>query len=123
MSKTFRPWTIDQPLLLPPSVQDFVGEELAGRSRAFERRRPGRRMTMRQENSTTSARATDGSRAGGRRTELSGDATAGVVATRIPPVSSACHGAGSTSSPSPPSPSPWILDGLEAAPAGSVGAA
>ena len=27
MSKTFRPWTIDQPLLLPPSVQDFVGEE------------------------------------------------------------------------------------------------
>ena len=24
MSKTFRPWTIDQPLLLPPSVQDFV---------------------------------------------------------------------------------------------------
>ena len=25
MSKTFRPWTIDQPLLLPPSVQDFVG--------------------------------------------------------------------------------------------------
>src|SRR5208337_2190369 len=27
MSKTFRPWTIDQPLLLPPSVQDFVGME------------------------------------------------------------------------------------------------
>jgi transposase len=26
MSKTFRPWTIDQPLLLSPSVQDFVGE-------------------------------------------------------------------------------------------------
>jgi hypothetical protein len=26
MSKTFRAWTIDQPLLLPPSVQDFVGE-------------------------------------------------------------------------------------------------
>jgi len=25
MSKTFRPWTIDQPLLLPPSVQDFLG--------------------------------------------------------------------------------------------------
>ena len=23
----FRPWTIDQPLLLPPSVQDFVGED------------------------------------------------------------------------------------------------
>ena len=31
MSKTFRPWTIDQPLLLPPSVQDFVGgDHLAG---------------------------------------------------------------------------------------------
>ncbi len=32
MSKTFRAWTIDQPLLLPPSVQDFgrdkSGEEL-----------------------------------------------------------------------------------------------
>ena len=27
MSKTFRPWTIAQPLLLPPSVQDFVGED------------------------------------------------------------------------------------------------
>ena len=27
MSKTFRPWKIDQPLLLPPSVQDFVGED------------------------------------------------------------------------------------------------
>ena len=27
MSKTFRPWTIDQPLLLPPSVQDFVGRD------------------------------------------------------------------------------------------------
>ena len=26
MSKTFRPWKIDQPLLLPPCVQDFVGE-------------------------------------------------------------------------------------------------
>ena len=26
MSKTFRPWTIDQPMLLPPSVRDFVGE-------------------------------------------------------------------------------------------------
>jgi len=26
MSKTFRPWTIDQPLLLPASVRDFVGE-------------------------------------------------------------------------------------------------
>jgi transposase len=31
MSKTFRPWKIDQPLLLPASVQDFVGEDhLAG---------------------------------------------------------------------------------------------
>ena len=27
MSKTFRPWTIDQPLLLPASVQDFVGKD------------------------------------------------------------------------------------------------
>ena len=27
MSKTFRPWKIDQPLLLPPSVQDFVSED------------------------------------------------------------------------------------------------
>src|SRR5271155_569331 len=27
MSKIFRPWTIDQPLLLPPSVQDFVGDD------------------------------------------------------------------------------------------------
>src|SRR5579863_10235982 len=27
MSKSFRPWTIDQPLLLLPSVQDFVGED------------------------------------------------------------------------------------------------
>src|SRR5271168_1052308 len=27
MSKTFRAWTIDQPLLLPPSVLDFVGED------------------------------------------------------------------------------------------------
>jgi transposase len=25
MSKTFRPWKLDQPLLLPPSVRDFVG--------------------------------------------------------------------------------------------------
>jgi hypothetical protein len=24
MSKYFRPWKIDQPQLLPPSVQDFV---------------------------------------------------------------------------------------------------
>src|SRR5271166_1001413 len=31
MSKTFRPWNIDQPLLLPARVQDFVGEgHLAG---------------------------------------------------------------------------------------------
>jgi transposase len=27
MSKTFRPWKIDEPLLLPPLVQDFVGED------------------------------------------------------------------------------------------------
>jgi transposase len=27
MSKTFRPWKIDQPLMLPPSVQDFVGKD------------------------------------------------------------------------------------------------
>jgi transposase len=27
MSKTFRAWKIDQPLFLPPSVQDFVAEE------------------------------------------------------------------------------------------------
>jgi len=25
MSKTFRPWKIDEPLFLPPTVQDFVG--------------------------------------------------------------------------------------------------
>jgi hypothetical protein len=27
MSKTFRPWKIDEPLLLPPLVQDFVGKD------------------------------------------------------------------------------------------------
>jgi transposase len=27
MSKTFRPWKIDEPLLLPPTVQDFVGAD------------------------------------------------------------------------------------------------
>ena len=27
MSKSFRPWKIDQPLLLPVTVQDFVGDE------------------------------------------------------------------------------------------------
>ena len=27
MNKTFRPWKMDQPLLLPPRVQDFVGED------------------------------------------------------------------------------------------------
>ncbi len=27
MSKTFRPWQIDEPLLLPPCVQDFVGAD------------------------------------------------------------------------------------------------
>src|SRR5260370_27121494 len=27
MSKTFRPWKIDEPLLLPPTVQDFVAAD------------------------------------------------------------------------------------------------
>jgi len=27
MSKTFRPWKIAEPLLLPPTVQDFVGAD------------------------------------------------------------------------------------------------
>jgi transposase len=27
MSKIFRPWKIDEPLLLPPLVQDFVAED------------------------------------------------------------------------------------------------
>ena len=27
MSKTFRAWKIDQPLFLPPTVQDFVAED------------------------------------------------------------------------------------------------
>ena len=27
MSKTFRAWKIDQPLLLPPVVQDFVAKD------------------------------------------------------------------------------------------------
>ena len=27
MSKTFRAWKIDEPLLLPPTVQDFVAED------------------------------------------------------------------------------------------------
>jgi hypothetical protein len=27
MSKTFRPWKIDGPLLLPPTVQDFVAAD------------------------------------------------------------------------------------------------
>src|SRR5260370_30200293 len=27
MSKTFRPWKIDEPLLFPPCVEDFVGDE------------------------------------------------------------------------------------------------
>jgi hypothetical protein len=27
MSKTFRPWKIDEPLLLPPLVQDFVAKD------------------------------------------------------------------------------------------------
>src|SRR5216683_2185586 len=31
MSKTFRPWKIDEPLLLPPTVQDFVGPDHVAR--------------------------------------------------------------------------------------------
>ena len=31
MSKTFRPWKIDEPLLLPPTVQDFVGADHVAR--------------------------------------------------------------------------------------------
>jgi transposase len=27
MSKTFRPWKIDEPLFLPPTVQDFVAKD------------------------------------------------------------------------------------------------
>jgi hypothetical protein len=27
MSKTFRPWEIDEPLLLPPVVQEFVAKD------------------------------------------------------------------------------------------------
>jgi len=27
MSKTFRPWKIDEPLLLPPVVQEFVAND------------------------------------------------------------------------------------------------
>jgi hypothetical protein len=27
MSKTFRPWKIEEPLFLPPTVRDFVGRE------------------------------------------------------------------------------------------------
>ncbi len=27
MSKTFRPWKIDEPLFLPPRVQDFVAAD------------------------------------------------------------------------------------------------
>ena len=27
MSKTFRPWQIDEPLLFPPCVRDFVGAD------------------------------------------------------------------------------------------------
>ena len=41
MSETFRPWTIDQPLLLPPSVQDFVGQDHLARF-AMNGRRPRR---------------------------------------------------------------------------------
>jgi hypothetical protein len=38
MSKTFRRWTIDQPLLLPPSVQDFVGQDHLARWTSMPRR-------------------------------------------------------------------------------------
>jgi len=31
MSKTFRPWQIDEPLLFPPCVQDFVGGDRLAR--------------------------------------------------------------------------------------------
>src|SRR5712672_723348 len=31
MSKTFRPWKIDEPLLLPPTVQDFVAADHVAR--------------------------------------------------------------------------------------------
>src|SRR5258708_27342002 len=31
MSKPFRPWKIDEPLLLPPTVQDFVGADHVAR--------------------------------------------------------------------------------------------
>jgi hypothetical protein len=27
MSRTFRPWKIDEPLLLPPVVQEFVAKD------------------------------------------------------------------------------------------------
>ena len=27
MSKTFRPWKINEPLFLPPTVQDFVAKD------------------------------------------------------------------------------------------------
>jgi hypothetical protein len=27
MSKRFRPWKIEEPLFLPPTVQDFVGPD------------------------------------------------------------------------------------------------
>ena len=32
MSKIFRAWKIDQPLFLPPSVQDFVAEDHLARN-------------------------------------------------------------------------------------------
>src|SRR6202165_25596 len=31
MSKTFRPWKIDDPLLLPPMVQDFAAQDRVAR--------------------------------------------------------------------------------------------
>ena len=60
MSKTFRPWKIDEPLLLPPVVQEFVAKDHLARlvlslvreeidlaaisgSYAGERRRPNKK--------------------------------------------------------------------------------
>ena len=45
MSKTFRPWKIDQPLLLPASVPDFVGKDLLARAASNRESPPPRRPT------------------------------------------------------------------------------
>jgi hypothetical protein len=37
MSKTFRPWKIDEPLLLPPVVQEFVAKDHLARNRGKEK--------------------------------------------------------------------------------------